>query len=482
MKLTKSLDENIKTLKKMLPIDKSFDLIGREIDMGGIRGYLLFVDGFAKDDIMIHVMKELQKVQPEGGLTARKLLLQNIPYIETEEDNDFQTIIDRVLSGQIALFTDGDENAALLDAREYPVRNPSESNIEKVTRGPRDDLVETIVFNTALIRRRVRDNGLTFEIKNVGTMSKTDVAIGYINTKVDPKLLDKLRKRLEEIDVPALTMGEKSLEELLVKKKWYNPMPQFRVSERPDVLAAHLMEGHIIVLVDTSPTALILPSTLLYFTQYVEDYYQNPLVGTITRFVRIIAFLVTVFLVPLFLLLNMYPAQTPEFFRFLLPPVSAEISIFAQLVILEVSLELLRLSSLHTPQSMEAAFSIIGGLILGDFAVSMELFVADSIVFAVASTIANHCIPNPEMGNATKVFRWFLLLSTGFFGIWGFAISSVIMFLIICTTKTFDDRHHYLWPLIPFDGSAMRHLLFRYPMAKLENKNKKNKIRKKADS
>ena len=296
------------------------------------------------------------------------------------------------------------------------------------------------------------------------------MAVGYIEDKVDKKLLNKVISKLNSIDIHALTMGEKSLEEVLIKKKWYNPMPLFRVSERPETIAAHIMEGHIVLLVDTSPTALIIPTTLLYFTQYVEDYYQTPIVGTLTRIIRMIAIPVALYLVPIFMLIVKYPNSPYNCFSFLVPTEVAEISVFSQIIFIEFWLEILRLSALHTPSNVESAFSIIGGLILGDFAISMNLLLADSILFAVASAISNHCIPNPELGNAVKVFRWFLIVLTGFIGIWGFIIGFVLEALIVITTKTFDEQHGYLWPIIPFNFKVLKHLLIRYPLAKFEKK------------
>lgn len=470
MKISSNIDKNVELIKEILPVKKSFDVILREIIVDNKKAYLLFIDGFVKDSIMVHVMKELQKVSDNEKDTARKVMLRNVPYIETKIDNDLNKIIDEVLSGQVALLIDGDTTAVLIDTREYPAREPSESHIEKATRGPRDDLVETIIFNTALIRRRIRDPKLVFEGIKVGNISKTDVAVGYIDDKVDKKLLSKVISKLKDIDIHALTMGEKSLEEVLIKKKWFNPMPLFRVSERPETIAAHIMEGHIVLLVDTSPTALIIPTTLLYFTQYVEDYYQTSIVGTLTRIIRMIAIPIALYLVPIFMLIVQYPNSPYNCFSFLVPTEVAEISIFSQIIFIEFWLEILRLSALHTPSNVESAFSIIGGLILGDFAISMNLLIADSILFAVASAISNHCIPNPELGNAVKIFRWFLIALTGFFGIWGFAIGFILEMLIVATTKTFDDKHGYLWPLIPFNFRALKHLLIRYPLAKFDKK------------
>ena len=467
MSFPSSAEQIKKQIKTVLPIEKSFDLIFREITVDKKRAFMLFINGFINDGVMVHIMRELQKANNERE-NIRKIFLKNIPCGEVTQEYDFDKVIIAVLSGLAAFFVEGEKSALVIDIREFPSREPSESMIEKVTRGARDDFVETIVFNTALVRRRIRDKRMTFEMVKVGKVSQTDVAVGYIDNKVDKKLLESVLKKLKSIDIPALTMGEKSLEEVLIGKKWYNPMPVFRVTERPESVAAHLIEGHIVLMVDTSPTALIIPSTLLYFTHYVEDYYQAPLVGTITRFVRLLSIFTAHLLVPLFMLLVAYPHSDYNLFKFLLPEESGEITIFAQIVFVEFWLEVLQLSSLHTPTNTESAFTIIGSLILGNYAIDMGLLVPDSILFAVSSAICNHCIPNPELANAVRIFRWILIVATGFFKIYGFLIAWAVEMVIIATTKTLDNQKGYLWPLIPFNFEALKHFLIRYPLAKFE--------------
>ena len=468
----KDIEINISAIKNLLPVDDSFDIILRELYISSTRACLLFIDGFAKDDVMVHVMKELQGAKPEQNKDVFPLLLQKIPYIEVSRKKDIEEAVNAVLCGQIMLIVDGCSTAALIDAREYPAREPSQSHIEKVTRGPRDDLVETVVFNTALIRRRIRNRSLTFKMCTVGNDSKTDVAVGYLGDRADKKLVKSVVKKLESIDVPALTMGEKSLEELLVKKRWYNPLPIFRVSERPDTIAAHLVEGHIVIIVDTSPTALILPASVFYFTQYIEDYFQPPLIGTITRLFRFLAIFFATYAIPLYMLICRGNLPIADF---LIPQADkyGALTMFWQLALLELGLEGLKMSSLHTPQNLQAAFSIIGGLILGDLGVSIGVFSPNAIFLSVASAIANHCVPNPELGNAVRIFRWLGLILSALLGWYGFALNIIYKTVLIVTTKTFDRTRRYTWPLYPFNLKALLHLLFRYPAYSVEGKDEK---------
>ena len=474
MNLEKSLEENKKLLGSILPIGQSFDVIGRDFTIGQRDAYLVFVDGFAKDDILLFLMKNLQNNGVDSDLASLKVLLANrIPYIETDIVVKAEDVATAVLSGAAALVADGLEGALILDVRQYPVRNPDESDSERVTHGAKDGLVETLIFNTALIRRRIRDPQLVFELTQIGTRSKTDAAIAYIGDLADKTLLNNIRQRLRQIDIPALPMGEKNLEETLLKKHWFNPLPQLRITERPDTAAAHLLEGHILLLVDTAPAAIILPTTLFSFTQYPEEYYQTPLTGTYTRILRFLAIPLVVLLTPVWLLLAENQANLPQFLQFIGTKEPSSLSLFLQLLLLELGLDFLRLSSLQVPKNLGATLSIIGGLIIGDFAVQVGVFVPETIFYMALVAILSYCIPNAEFASALRMFRLFLLVLSGLFGVWGFAIGIVILIVLTCTTKTFPGAPNYLWPLIPFQWNALKHILFRSPVSAIHENGKK---------
>ncbi len=487
MQLKKGLQENIEQIKKKLPIEESFDLIGRDIQVGDRDGYLIFVDGFAKDQVMYFVVKALQTMKPVSGTEGtsntgaatsgsayiKELMKATIAYLEVAEFSSLEEMEQSVLSGSLALLIDGEETGIIIDAREYPARNPEETDSERVTSASKDGFVETIVFNTALIRRRVRNSGLTFEMKTVGSSSKTDVCLAYIQDRVDKNYLTLLRKKIDNIQIDSLVMAEKSLEELLLKKKWYNPLPQFKYTQRPDIAASYLHEGHVLVLVDTTPSVMITPSTFFYFTQFAEDYYQNPLVGTYNRYVRLFAMAVSLFLTPLWLFLAENQSILPKFLQFIGTKEKTSIPLLVQFLILEFGFDLLRMSSLHTPSYLGGAFGIIGGLLLGDFAIKVGYFVPETIFYMSLSAIALFCIPNVEFSAAIRVFRLFLLLLTGLFWHWGFLAGLGIIFLITISTETLDKGRSYLWPLIPFNGKALLHILFRTPVSKQSNVGKR---------
>lgn len=476
MKLSKNLTKNIDVINKILPIKKSFDIIGRDLTFGNTKGYLVFIDGFAKDDIMLWLLENLQNLPAKDTNIndLKQWISSHIGYIEVETFDDYDTIRDSVLSGAVGLILENQSEGIIIDARTYPARGPEEPDLEKVTRGSRDGLVETVIFNTALIRRRVRDSRLIFEMTTVGKRSKTDVSIGYIADLVDDKLLEDLHKKMDNIQVESLIMAEKSLEELLIKKKWYNPMPQVRFTERPDVVAAHLLEGHIAIIVDTSPSVILLPTTFFHFTQHSEDYYQNPLVGTYIRWIRFLSIFIAMVLSPLWLLFALNPSYLPKALEFIGPEEVGNIPLFIQFIILELGLDMLRIASIHTPNTLSTSLGIIGGLILSQFAVDVGWFIPETILYMAIVGICTFASPSIEFALAIRLFRLFLLLLTGLFNAYGFFAGIIIILIIIGTTKTFSGMR-YTWPLIPFNGKALSNILLRKPIIEIKRNNKKYK-------
>jgi len=306
VKVSNNLEETRKYIHEILPMGKSFDLIEREFLIGGEKSYMYFIDGFAKDGVLTKMIAFLFSITPEkmkNIKTASEFAANFIPYVETDIESDMDKIIQMYLSGATVLFVDNFTEAIVIDARTYPARGVEEPEKEKVLRGSRDGFVETVVFNTALMRRRIKDPNFTAEIVTVGRRSKTDIVLTYIKDLVDEKMLNEMKTRLKNIDVRSLTMNQESLAECLIRKKWYNPFPKVRYTERPDIAAACVLEGSIALLVDNDPSALLLPSSIFDFIQEADDFYYPPVVGGYMRIVRNLVFFSTLILTPLWLLL-----------------------------------------------------------------------------------------------------------------------------------------------------------------------------------
>ncbi len=473
MQVSKNLEETKKIMHDILPLGKSYDLIEKEVVIGGTKTCMYFIDGFAKDGVLSKMITFLFSLTPEkmkNVTTAKEFVANFIPYVEADTENDFEKIIQMYLSGATILFLDGFSDAVIIDARTYPARSTEEPEKEKVLRGSRDGFVETLVFNTALMRRRIRDPKFTAEIVTVGNRSKTDIVITYIKDLVDEKMLEDIRKRLKSIDVRSLTMNQESLAECLIRRKWYNPFPKVRYTERPDIAAACVLEGSIAILVDNDPSALLLPSSIFDFIQEADDFYYPPVIGGYMRMVRNLVFFSTLILTPLWLLLIENLNTLPPWLQFIRIAEPNDVAPIVQLLILEVAVDVLRFASVNTPNMMGNSLSIIGALILGDFAIQSGWFVPDTILYMSIVAIASFSQPNIELNYAFKFMRIIILILTYLLDIWGFILGLVISVVLIATNKTVTGKG-YLYPVIPFNYHDFKYKFLRL---KIRANTKKN--------
>ncbi len=463
MKLSKSLEENKKIMSEILPLGRSFDVIKRDLYIGGKKAAMYFIDGFVKDGVVAKMINFLLTIKPEqlsGIDDAQDFAAHFVTYVEVSTENDVDKLITQYLSGPAVLMIDGFSDAILIDARTYPARSTEEPEKEKVLRGSRDGFVETVVFNTALLRRRIRDPKFVAEVLNVGNRSKTDVVVAYIDDIADKNTLEKIKKRLEKIDVRSLTMNQESLAECLMKRKWYNPFPKIRYTERPDIAAANILEGNLVILVDNDPSAMILPSSIFDFIQEADDFYYPPLIGGYIRLARNLIFFSTLILTPLWLLALQNMDMLPPWLQFLRIAEPNEVPAIAQLLLLEVAIDVLKLASVNTPNMLGSSLSIIGALILGDFAIQSGWFVPDTILYMSIVAISSFAQPSVELNYAFKFMRVIILLLTYFFNLIGFIAGLLISLLFIATNKTVTGKG-YLYPVIPFNAHDFKYKFLR---------------------
>lgn len=464
-RLTKDIEQNLAHLKEALGIDESFDVILREFRTGGRRAALIFVDGFAKDDVMATVLRPILAADREDltPVAFEAVFERLLPYIEVDRTRDLEEIITAVLSGPLVLLIDGADEAILIDAREYPARVPEEPELERVLRGSRDGFVETLIFNTALIRRRVRDPRLRVELVSVGKRSRSDVSLIYIKDIANGDLVEAVRSRLEAIDVEAIPMAEKTLEEFLLgHKSWWNPFPLVRYTERPDVAAAHLFEGHVVIAVDTSPSLIMLPTTLFHHLQHAEEYRENVVVGAYLRLVRFLGIAISWIGPPLWLTAVLNRRVLPAELAFLGPQEPGTVPLALQFVLAEVGLDLVRLALIHAPSALATALGFIGAIILGDIATQVGLFAPETILYVALAALGTFATPSMEFAMAVRLSRLLLLVLGGLFGFIGLGVGLLAQLVLLLTTKTFNVP--YLWPLIPFNGAALFSTMIRKPV------------------
>ena len=455
------LQEDMQYLNQVLDVEKNFDVIYMVVTIGGKEACMYLVDGFCKDDLIQKLLQYLmdQKAEdmPEDMHGISK---QFTPYVEVDVEERFDRLIDALLSGMFILLIDGYKKALLIDSRTYPARGVEEPEKDKVLRGSKDGFVETIVFNTALIRRRIRSTKLCMEMMNAGKSSKTDIVLCYMKGRADEKLLADIKRKIENIRADSLTMNQESLAECLYKRRWYNPFPKFKYTERPDTAAAQVLEGNIVILVDNSPSAMILPTTIFDVIEEADDYYFPPITGTYLRLTRLLITLFTFFMTPTFLLLINYPEWVPESFSFILLQEEPNIPLIWQFLILELAIDGLKLAAVNTPNMLSTPLSVMAALVLGEFSVNSGWFNSEVMLYMAFVAIANYTQQNYELGYALKFLRILTLLLTQWFGLWGYIGGILLAVLSVCFNRTVS-KSSYIYPLIPFDWKKLKNRLVR---------------------
>ena len=461
MEFSQNLKDNITHLHEKLNVQTNFDVVYRVIHIGGREACLYFIDGFTKDDSLLKILQAFSTIKPESmPEDAHAFSKQYLPYGEIGLLTNDTDMITQLLSGVSCLFIDGYDKCLTIDCRTYPSRGVSEPEKDKVLRGSRDGFVETLIFNTALIRRRIRDPKLTMEIMSTGESSHTDIAICYMENRVDKQLLAKIKERIKNLKVDALTMNQESLAECLFPYKWFNPFPKFKFSERPDTAAASVLEGNVIILVDNSPSAMILPSSVFDIIEEADDYYFPPITGTYLRLSRMTISILSLMLTPTWLLLMQNPGYIPDWLAFIRVSDPLNVPLIWQLLILEFAIDGLRLAAVNTPSMLTTPLSVIAGIVLGEYAVKSGWFNSETMLYMAFVTIANYSQASFELGYAMKFMRIIILILTSIINIWGYAIGTILTICAIVFNRTIAGKS-YIYPLIPFSLSELKKRFLR---------------------
>lgn len=465
-------DFYIDEMRKALLVGQSFDVLERKISVGGRDASIFFVDGLTKANNMQFVLSFLLKVKEkdmERVETAEDFLKYSLPFLDSLAEGDVNKVLKQLYSGLVPIVVRGLDKVIIIDARDYPSRGVEEPSKEKSLRGAKDGFTEGFMTNIALVRRRIRDSRLVFENHTLGKESKTDTCIVYMKGVADEAIVKRLGDKLDSIEIDNLTMTEQTLVEALMKMDGHkekkhpsmlNPFPKVRYTQRPDLVAAHVAEGKIAIIVDNTPTVIIIPSCIFDFTQDVDDYYFPVLTGNYFRLLRMLNIIVTLLATPLYLLMAEGYIPVYEGIRFFIPDTDFAIPLFWQFIILEIAVDGLKLASLNTPESLGMSLSVIGALILGEFSVESGWFIPQSILVMAVVALASFTQPSIELGYAIKFSRVLMLIGAGTFGYWGALAALAVVLLVMAFTKTLAGTS-YIYPLIPFNAKALSRYLFR---------------------
>ncbi|KIY21605.1 MULTISPECIES: spore germination protein [Mesobacillus] len=455
-----SLDEAERYMKERVGLGTSFDLGVRKLKILKRNVHLYYVNGLCDTNFIVQMLEELVDINDNERLSSHlQAIVENrITNQSVEKIKTMDELVDQVLTGLIVIIVEGEATGLVVDVRSYPGRQPQEPDTEKVVRGSRDGFVENIIVNTALTRRRIRDENLRFEMMKIGERSKADVALGYIKDIANPGMIDAIKKELNTIKIDGITMADKTIEEFLVKQG-YNPYPLVRYTERADVAATHLLEGHILIYVDTSPSVIITPTTYFHHLQHAEEYRQSPAVGTMVRWVRFLGVLLSILLLPLWYLFVQNPDLLPKEISFIGPNEDSNIPVFLQIMMADIGIEFLRMAAIHTPTPLSTAMGLIAAVLIGQIAIDVGMFVPEVILYVAVASIGTYATPSYELSVANKIGRVFLLIVTAIFHVPGFMIGTTVWLLFLAHIKSLNTP--YLWPFIPFHPMAFMQIMIR---------------------
>ncbi len=461
IRLSEHLDKNVTNLNEILNLDSNFDIIRKGITIAGRDACIYFIDGFLEEAIMEKLLEFFYKLKPEElPMTARQMIDHVVPYVEVTAIDEEDLLIQSLLSGITCLLIDGYDTCIGLDCRSYPMRGVDEPSKDKALRGSKDGFVETVVFNTALIRRRIRSPKLSMEILTAGKTSRTDIVLCYMQDRVDRKLLREIRGRINAIKVDALTMNQESLAECIYERKWFNPFPKFKFTERPDAASAAILEGNIVVLVDNSPQAMVVPTSIFDIVEEADDYYFPPVTGSYLRLTRFLIALITLLLTPVFLLLFQNPQWIPPWLSFIQIKEAVNVPIVWQFLMLELAIDGLRLAAINTPSMLSTPLSVVAGIVLGQFTVDSGWFNAEIMMYMAFVAIANYTQSSYELSYALKFMRLIMLVLTSLFNLWGFLAGLLITITAIVGNKTIAGKS-YIYPLLPLNLTQLKKRFLR---------------------
>jgi spore germination protein KA len=471
--LFSDLMKNIDFIKKTL--GNSSDIVIREFQAGQKREIklgVIFTDGLTNSDelqdfVLNTLMVEIRNVEPDSMEIDSSCLINliknhSLPVAGIMEISDFQKLFLQLLSGDSILLIDGCSKSISISLRQWADRGVEEPSSQTVVRGPKDGFTETLRKNTALIRRRIKDPNLWIETNQIGKKTQTDVAIMYLKGVANDKTVAEVQSRLNRINIDAIL--ESGYIEELIQDETYSPFPTVYNTERPDAVAAAILEGRIAILVDGTPFVLVVPALFVHFLQASEDYYQRADIATLTRLLRYLAFFLALLTPSLFIAVTTFHQE--------MLPTQLLISLASQregvpfpalveAVMMEVTFEILREAGVRLPRAVGSSISIVGALVIGQAAVEAGIISASMVIIVSLTAISSFVSPNFNMSISVRILRFLFMLLAASFGLVGIILGLIVMVLHLNSLRSFGVP--YLAPFAPFTLKDQKDSIIRVP-------------------
>jgi spore germination protein KA len=468
--IASSLRKNKKTIQAIF--NNCADVKFREFELGTVppvKLMIVYIDGLVSTaDIHISTLDKLMLLNglmEEVSANNTLHLIKNklLPIGQITEDNDFVSITGKILAGDTALFIEGEKKALVLGARGWESRAIAEAESEPVVRGPRDGFTEKMLTNIILIRRRIKTSRLKIETIKIGVLTKTDIGILYIDGIANDKVVEEVRFRLKRIDTDAIL--ESGYIEEFIQDEWLSPFPQVLSTERPDRAAAHLVEGHVVIVVDTTPFVLIVPVTFFHFLTAAEDYYSRNFITMAVRLLRLVAINIALLLPSVYIaVITFHQEMIPTALMINVAGAREGIPFpaFVEAFIMETTFELLREAGVRLPRPVGQAISIVGALVIGQSAVAAGLVSPAMVIIVALTAIASFAIPNYSGAIALRLLRFPLMILAAMLGLFGIMVGLLALLIHLCALRSFGVP--YIAPIAPFVMSDLKDFIFRFPV------------------
>ncbi|WP_273225032.1 spore germination protein [Geosporobacter ferrireducens] len=488
--LSKDININRSLLQKMFK--DSDDIFFREIgikDQEEIRHALLI---YASNLVNVNIVNEdiirpllscnlssPDKYRQEDCFPMNIEEIVSVSKVDTV--TDFKELVEAVLSGNTVLILEHYERGLSLSSQGRDTRNIEESNVESIVRGPRDSFIEDIETNIGLIRTRLKSTSLKAKKTIIGNESHTTVYICYMENIVNQQTLEEVAKKLNNIQIDGIF--ESGYIEQYLESSPYSPFPQMQITERPDKVCGNLLEGRIIILIDGSPQALILPISFFQLFQSPEDYYERILFGNFSRLLRFIGFIVATSLPSIYVaLISFHHEMLPMDLVVDLSRTRAQVPFppVVEALLMEITIELLREASARLPNTIGQTIGIVGAIVIGDAAISANLASPTMIIVVAITAIGSYVLPHYSTSYSLRLIRFPIILMAATFGAFGIIIAWTWIIIHLCSLESFGFP--YLSPLAPLDAELKKDAILRGPVWRFGKRpntaNKKNQMRK----
>lgn len=469
--LSSNLDENIKYLRSVF--DRCNDVAMRSFQINAeepIDGFLIYIDGMIDEKLTAaNVLRSLQlnpailKGQEINRSNAFNIIKDSfLSTTEVRIVNDMTKVVENILSGQAVLLIEGTPQAIVSSVRQMEDRSVEEPQSEPLVRGPRDGFVESLRINTTLIRRRLKTSRLKMEIFKVGTLSRTDVAVIYIDGIANNKIVDEVKRRIKRIEIDGVL--ESSYLEEFIEDDPSSIFPQVNTTERPDRMCACLLEGRVGILVDNTPICLIVPATFPQFLQSPEDYYNRFPYATFTRILRFVTMHIALLLPSAYIAVLTFHQEmlpTPLLISIAGQREGVPFPAFLEALMMEMVFEFLREAGVRLPRPIGQAVSIVGALVIGQAAVSAGLVSSAMVMVVSLTAIASFTIPTISGSYAVRILRFPMMVLAASFGLFGIMVGLMAILIHVCALRSFGVP--YITPLAPFSSSDFKDSFIRMP-------------------